>query len=188
VKKSERHILTEALLHLDQLSEYAERDLKDQAIRDAIALRLSSALDALAGLPSKTLLNLFGDNWNAMRSTRNRIVHGYLSVDHEIIEAVVREDIPPLMGTLRNRLENITSENQKSKRIDSRPTNSPIKRTNSRSAHHIALDAPDSNTGALHPRQLRQPSPETGAQQSGKSRRQRDNHDSGHGRRRRHIK
>jgi hypothetical protein len=111
VKKSERHILTEALLHLDQLSEYAERDLKDQAIRDAIALRLSSALDALAGLPSKTLLNLFGDNWNAMRSTRNRIVHGYLSVDHEIIEAVVREDIPPLMGTLRNRLENITSEN-----------------------------------------------------------------------------
>ena len=97
MKKSERRILTEALLHLDQLSKYAERDLKDQAIRDAIALRLSSALDVLAGLPSKTLFNLFGDSWNAMKSTRNRIVHGYLSVDHEIIEAVVREDTPPLM-------------------------------------------------------------------------------------------
>jgi len=110
VKNSERRILAEALLHLEQLSKYAERDLKDQAIRDAIALRLSSALDALAGLPSKTLLNLFGDNWNAMRSTRNRIVHGYMSVDHEIIKAVVREDIPPLMRTLRKRLEDIPSE------------------------------------------------------------------------------
>jgi len=110
VKKSERRILTEALLHLDQLSKYAERDLKDQAIRDAIALRLSSALDVLAGLPSKTLFNLFGDSWNAMKSTRNRIVHGYLSVDHEIIEAVVREDTPPLMRALRKRLEDISSE------------------------------------------------------------------------------
>ncbi|BAW92043.1 toxin-antitoxin system, antitoxin component family protein [Actinomyces sp. Chiba101] len=104
MSRTQRECLLEALVHLDQIMRYAERDLADDAVRDAIALRLAAAIDSLARLPQDDLAGMFGDVWHDIKATRNRIVHGYLTVSAEIIDATVAEDLPELRVIIENAL------------------------------------------------------------------------------------
>ena len=104
MSRTQRECLLEALIHLDQVTRYAERDLTDDAIRDAVALRLAAAIDSLSRLPQDDLTGMFGDVWYDIKATRNRIVHGYLSVSSEIIDATVAEDLPELRSIIEDRL------------------------------------------------------------------------------------
>lgn len=104
MSRTQRESLLEALVHLDQVARYAERDFSDDAIRDAIALRLAAAIDALTRLPSDEVIGMFGDAWYDIKATRNRIVHGYLTVSSEIIDATVTEDLPELRSIIERRL------------------------------------------------------------------------------------
>ncbi|WP_207890411.1 HepT-like ribonuclease domain-containing protein [Rubrobacter taiwanensis] len=38
--------------------------------------------------------------WREIADTRNRVIHEYFDVDMEIIEAIVRDDLPNLAGRL----------------------------------------------------------------------------------------
>jgi uncharacterized protein with HEPN domain len=38
--------------------------------------------------------------WRDIADTRNRIIHGYFDVDYDIVEAIIRNDLPPLIGQL----------------------------------------------------------------------------------------
>jgi uncharacterized protein with HEPN domain len=44
--------------------------------------------------------------WNPPTQLRNRIVHGYRSVDLDIIVATIRDELPPLVATLRQIQDN----------------------------------------------------------------------------------
>lgn len=52
--------------------------------------------------------------WRDIAGTRNRVIHEYFDVDLEIVAAIVREDLPPLVGRLQTVLGGITEtgENQ----------------------------------------------------------------------------
>ena len=39
--------------------------------------------------------------WNAIRGLRNRLVHAYWRVDHEIVQRIVRDDLPVLAADLK---------------------------------------------------------------------------------------
>ena len=47
---------------------------------------------------------LFGSDWSAMWGMRNRIAHGYMLVNGDVIRATVREDVPVLIGSIEAHL------------------------------------------------------------------------------------
>lgn len=104
MSRTEEEILASALLHLDYVERYAARDLTDEAIVDAIALRLAAMVDALTGLHSDVLDAMFGPTWKAMRGMRNRIAHGYQSVDAAVIRLTATEEMPRVRALIEARL------------------------------------------------------------------------------------
>lgn len=100
--RTEREILADALEHLEVMQGHAaEHDLDGQLVIDAICMRLSAGIEALAALAPASRANLFADQWVLMWGMRNRIAHGYLLIDRAIIEQTLRDDIPPIVERLR---------------------------------------------------------------------------------------
>lgn len=40
--------------------------------------------------------------WRQIIATRNRLIHGYLGIDNDILWSIIRDDIPPLLHRLRS--------------------------------------------------------------------------------------
>ena len=57
----------------------------------------SAGVEALARLDTATRDRLFGDAWPLMWGMRNRIAHGYLLVDTDIVRRTLEHDIPPIL-------------------------------------------------------------------------------------------
>lgn len=83
---------------------YAQQDLGDQLVIDAICMRLSAGIEVLATLDPPTRGSLFGDAWTTMWGMRNRIAHGYLLVDPAIVRQTVETDVPAILRTVRGAL------------------------------------------------------------------------------------
>lgn len=45
--------------------------------------------------------------WSEVVRLRNRIVHGYDTVDFDIVAEILRDDLPPLIDALREALEDL---------------------------------------------------------------------------------
>ena len=95
--------LREARTHF-ALMPAAQGDLADQLVIDAVCMRLSAGVEALARLDTPTRDRLFGDAWPLMWGMRNRIAHGYLLVDTDIVRRTVQHDIPPIMASIEAEL------------------------------------------------------------------------------------
>ena len=51
-----------------------------------------------------------GVPWRNVSDTRNRVIHEYFDVDMEVVEAIIRYDLPPLIEKLESILEDIQRE------------------------------------------------------------------------------
>jgi uncharacterized protein with HEPN domain len=81
VSREPDEILRDARAHFETMNAYAEHDLDDQLVVDAICMRLSAGIEALATLDPGGRDQLFGTDWPLIWGMRNRIAHGYLLVD-----------------------------------------------------------------------------------------------------------
>ena len=97
-------ILRDALAHFEIVLAYAEHDLDDQIVIDAICMRLSAGVEALGTLEPNVRDRLFGPDWPLMWGMRNRIAHGYLLVDTAIVRQTLAQDIPKIIDRIRDRL------------------------------------------------------------------------------------
>lgn len=104
MSREPHEILRDALAHFDTVQAYAEHDLDDQLVIDAICMRLSAGIEALATLEPNVRDHLFGADWPLMWGMRNRIAHGYLLVDSAIIRQTLAQDIPKIIDRIRGRL------------------------------------------------------------------------------------
>ncbi len=87
--------LVDALEHVAVLQRHAaETGLDVEVGLDAAKMRLVAAIECLAGLPPGVRDQVCGDAWPAVRATRNRIVHGYVDVDDEIVRRAVQQELP----------------------------------------------------------------------------------------------
>jgi uncharacterized protein with HEPN domain len=68
--------LREAQTHSHLMVKHAQGDLTDQLVIDAVCMRLSAGVEALARLDTDTRDQLFGNAWPLMWGMRNRIAHG----------------------------------------------------------------------------------------------------------------
>ena len=97
-------LLREALVHLELANTYAENENLGQLVIDAICMRLSAGIEVLARLDSPVRSSLFGDNWQLMWGMRNRIAHGYLLVDSDIVRQTIEVDLPDIIRVIRAEL------------------------------------------------------------------------------------
>lgn len=105
MRSDELRPLRDALAHFEVMQGYAQRDLSDQLVVDAVCMRLSAGIEALAGLGVKRRQEMFGVTWTLMWGMRNRIAHGYLLVDEEIVRRTLQVDIPPIVARIRRALD-----------------------------------------------------------------------------------
>lgn len=96
--------LREARTHFALMRHHAEGDLAGQKVIDAACMRLAAGVEALARLDTPSRDRLFGDAWPLIRGTRNRIAHGYLLVDTDIVRRTLQHDIPPIMASIDSEL------------------------------------------------------------------------------------
>lgn len=97
-------MLGEAQTHFALMRRHARGDLDDQLVIDAVCMRLSAGLESLARLEPAVLERLFGDTWTLMWGMRNRLAHGYLSVDAAIVRRTLERDVPPIVATIEAEL------------------------------------------------------------------------------------
>ncbi|MBO3724669.1 DUF86 domain-containing protein [Actinomyces bowdenii] len=98
-------LLQEALFHCERAMSYAQRDLSDMMALDAVALRIVAGIDAIGALPEGLRSEVAGGDWPVIRGMRNRIVHGYVAVDSEVLATTAQEDVPVLVHALRDAIE-----------------------------------------------------------------------------------
>lgn len=102
--RSTVEILRDALAHFEIMQSHAERDLEERLVIDAVCMRLSAGIEALAALDPNVREEMFGEVWPLMWGMRNRIAHGYLLVDTTIIRQTLIHDVPSIMSRIRPRV------------------------------------------------------------------------------------
>ncbi len=100
-----RHILTETT-YLLRASEglSAETFLADETLRRAFVRSLEIIGEASKNLPESFRATHPQVEWRSMARMRDRLIHGYFGVDHELVWEVVRTKIPELHQRLQQLL------------------------------------------------------------------------------------
>ncbi|MDF1487096.1 HepT-like ribonuclease domain-containing protein [Tessaracoccus caeni] len=100
-----------ALEHLNVLHRHlAAGSFNDEVVTDAVSMRLSAAIAAIHDGDPALGIRLFKDEWQDIWGMRNRIAHGYMTTDPEIIIDSVNNDLPDFEQTLRAELNRLTSD------------------------------------------------------------------------------
>jgi len=104
VSRSLHELLGEALTHFEMAVGYASAEDLPQVVVDATSLRISAGIEVLNRVDPSIRTRMFGDNWQLMWGMRNRIAHGYLLVDADIIRQTVSTDLPTIIEAIRQAL------------------------------------------------------------------------------------
>lgn len=110
MKQSEEEVLAEALAHLAAIERYSLQNIEDEMVQDAVALRLVALIETLGRLPEETRQVVLGDDWRLMRGMRNRLVHGYMTVDPGVIRVTVSEELKPLRQQLEGHIARLGAQ------------------------------------------------------------------------------
>ena len=82
-----------------------EQFCADAKTNKAVVWNLITIGEAAAHLPETDRQTYREVPWRQIRGMRNRIVHGYDTVDLEIVWKAVRDELPPLVPTLEGILQ-----------------------------------------------------------------------------------
>lgn len=74
--------------------------IQNEIIYDATLRNLELIGEAANNIPLKIQENNSEIPWRQIIATRNRIIHGYLGIDENIIWSIITEEIPDLLGKL----------------------------------------------------------------------------------------
>jgi len=81
----------------------ARDDLEhDEALRLALIRAVEVIGEAAAQVSQTTQISHPDIPWRQMVGTRNRLIHGYDAVDHDVLWDIVELDLPPLIQRLED--------------------------------------------------------------------------------------
>lgn len=96
---------------LEITSAAREADLTESADqRDALLWNFTVLGEAANQVSAELKARAPGLPWADASRTRNRIVHGYWSVDFEVLGAIARDDLPSFLDGARSLLDAIADE------------------------------------------------------------------------------
>jgi len=101
-----RQILSHAQEAVELLQGKTRQDLdQDRLLNLALTRLIEIVGEAANRVPDEVQAQYPELPWLQMRGARNRLIHGYDSVDFDILWAIVREDLPILVAQLKKILE-----------------------------------------------------------------------------------
>jgi uncharacterized protein with HEPN domain len=102
-----RHIVAEADYLAEQTASLSKDDfLKNETLRRAFVRSLEVIGEATKKLPDEFRARYPQVEWRAMAGMRDRLIHGYFGVDHDLIWEVVTQKVPDLRIALGQILRN----------------------------------------------------------------------------------
>lgn len=106
MSRSDTERISDALSHIEAIHRHlANGSVSQETVADAVAMRLSAAIESLRTTDGSLETRLFGDEWPAIWATRNHIAHGYAFVDIRIIEDTIANNLPMFENVLGNELK-----------------------------------------------------------------------------------
>lgn len=97
-----RHMLDEAEYLLEESQHISRLEfLHDETLQRAFVRSIEILGEAANQLPGSFRERYPNVEWRRITAMRNRLIHGYFSVDYEIVWDVVRTKVPPLRDALR---------------------------------------------------------------------------------------
>jgi len=100
----------------------------DRDRRDALLWNFTVLGEAVGQLSNETKDAYPGVAWAATVRMRNRIVHGYWSIDLDVLLATAADDLPAFLGDVRDVLSHVSSEGPVRRVRPLRPTREPSRR------------------------------------------------------------
>jgi len=92
-----RHILAEADYLAEQTASLSKEDfLQNETLRRAFVRSLEIIGEAAKKLPNEFRIQYPKVEWRAMAGMRDRLIHGYFGVDHDLVWEVATEKVPEL--------------------------------------------------------------------------------------------
>jgi len=73
----------------------------DEKGYDATLRNLELIGEAATHIPDSIRATFAAVPWRQIVATRNRLIHGYLGIDNEILWSIIQDDIPALLEELR---------------------------------------------------------------------------------------
>jgi uncharacterized protein with HEPN domain len=101
-----RHIVAEADYLSEQTASLSQDDfLKSETLRRAFARSLEVIGESTKKLPEEFRARHPQVEWRAMAGMRDRLIHGYFGVDHDLVWEVATDKVPRLRIVLRRILQ-----------------------------------------------------------------------------------
>ena len=95
------HMLAAARKAVALTADRTRGDLDDDEVLALALTRLLEILgEASKGISAATKERYPDLPWSQMAATRDRLIHGYFSVDLDIVWEIVRHDLPPVVAAL----------------------------------------------------------------------------------------
>jgi uncharacterized protein with HEPN domain len=79
--------------------------LADETLQRAFVRSLEIIGEAVKNLPDGLKIRYPEPDWRRMAGTRDRLIHGYFSVDFELVWDIVQNKIPPLHTSIQRILD-----------------------------------------------------------------------------------
>lgn len=97
-----RHMLSHAIEAVEMARGRTREELDhDRQFNLSLTRLLEIVGEAAAGVSQQTQQRDSSIPWSAIRSMRNRLIHGYDEVDFDILWDVIQKDLPELISKLR---------------------------------------------------------------------------------------
>ena len=74
---------------------------KDEKTYDAALRKLELIGESATHIPEDIRETFSAVPWRQIVATRNRLIHGYLGIDNDILWSIIRDDIPVLLTELK---------------------------------------------------------------------------------------
>ena len=95
------HMLAAARRAVSLTEGHARSDLDEDDVLSLAVIRLLEILgEAAKSVSPETRGRHPNLPWSQMAATRDRLIHGYFSVDLDIVWQIVRHDLPPVVAAL----------------------------------------------------------------------------------------
>jgi uncharacterized protein with HEPN domain len=100
---------TQAILSFAKGKQRASLD-KDRLFQSAVLRELEIVGEAAGRVSEKTQRNFPHIPWKELVGLRNRLIHAYFDVDHDIVWKTIREYLPPFLKHLQAAVKTFEDE------------------------------------------------------------------------------